>query len=146
MKLNYRVAYSADAEQLKILNDHFNGENCNTVENICMGLERNDAETVFVAEMEGKLVGFCCGQLLRSICYSVFYAEITELYVEEEYQKQGIGKEIVSFAENWYREQNIHDFQLFTGKENENAQKFYEHIGYRRNNDVLYRKRDSWMK
>jgi ribosomal protein S18 acetylase RimI-like enzyme len=51
---------------------------------------------------------------------------------------------LVSYAEEWYRKQDIHDFQLFTGKENTDAQKFYERIGYRRHEDVLYRKRDRW--
>lgn len=45
-----------------------------------------------------------------------------------------------------YRQQGIHDFQLFTGDDNLNAQEFYEHIGYRSDNEVVYRKRDIWNK
>lgn len=144
MHILYRVARINDAEVLKRLNDEFNGEGSNTLEGIREGLERADAEAVFVAEMEGRLVGFCCGQLLRSICYNVFYAEITELYVEEAMQRQGIGAGLINYAEEWYRERNIHDFQLFTGNDNLKAQKFYEQNGYRRCDDILYRKRDWW--
>lgn len=142
----YRIADIGDSIELKRLNDLFNGYGCNSLHSIEEGLNRNDAETVFIAEQDNKLVGFCCCQLLRSICYSVFYVELTELYVEESFRKRGIGKELVKYAEDWYRQQGIHDFQLFTGKDNLVAQEFYEHIGYRSDNEVLYRKRDSWNK
>lgn len=144
MNITYRIADTCDAEELKRLNDEFNGKDSNTTEGIREALAREDAETVFVAEAEDRLLGFCCGQLLRSICYRVFYAEITEIYVEEAYQKQGIGKGLLHYAEDWYRGRNIHDFQLFTGGENLNAQKFYKGQGYRRSDEIMYRKRDSW--
>ncbi len=142
MQVLYRNATINDAKELKRLNDAFNGEDTNTVEGISQGLLRADAETVFVAEAEGRLLGFLCGQLLKSICYSVFYAEITELFVEEGSRRQGIGEGLMCYAENWYREQGIHDFQLFTGGNNANAHAFYEHMGYGRHGDILYRKRD----
>lgn len=144
MNITYRIANTSDTEELKRLNDEFNGKDSNTVEGIWEGIAREDAETVFVAETDGKLVGFCCGQLLKSICYNVFYAEITELYVEEVMQRQGIGKGLINCAEEWYRQKNIHDFQLFTEFKNMKAQNFYECIGYRRQDDILYRKRDWW--
>ncbi|HEX3076424.1 MAG TPA: GNAT family N-acetyltransferase [Lachnospiraceae bacterium] len=144
MEVIYRVANINDAEELKRLNDAFNGEGCNTVENIREGLAREDAETVFIAEGSNKLLGFCCGQMLKSVCYSVFYVEITEIYIDDLYQKQGIGKGLLNYVEDWYRQYDIHNFQLFTGNDNESAQKFYENVGYRRNDDILYRKRDWW--
>jgi GNAT superfamily N-acetyltransferase len=144
MPVCYRTANTNDAMELTRLNDAFNGDNTNTLEEIEQGLSRTDAETVFVAESGGRLKGFLCGQLLKSICYSVFYAEITELFVEEGSRRQGIGKGLMRFAEDFYRKQGIHDFQLFTSRSNTNAQVFYEHIGYRRHDDILYRKRDRW--
>ncbi len=146
MSITYRIAGTGDAEELKRLNDEFNGKDYNTLKGIREALAREDAETVFVAEAEDRLLGFCCGQLLKSICYDVFYVEITEIYVEEAYQKQGIGKGLLGYAEEWNREKGIHDFQLFTGGENLNAQKFYKGQGYRRSDEIMYRKRDSWSK
>lgn len=67
MNVIYRIANISDSEELKRLNDEFNGEGSNTTEGI-----REDAETVFVAELNNKLLGFCCGQMLKSICYEVF--------------------------------------------------------------------------
>jgi GNAT superfamily N-acetyltransferase len=140
MNITYRVAEVTDAEELKRLNDTYNGKDYNTIEGISEGILREDAETVFVAKADDKLVGFCCGQLLKSICYDAFYVEISELYVEESMQGQGIGSGLLKFAEDWYRQKDIHHFTLFTGGENLKAQKFYEHLGYLRSNEVLYRK------
>ncbi len=144
MQVLFRTASINDATELMRLNDAFNGDNANTVEGIELGLSRTDAETVFVAEADGRLLGFLCGQLLKSICYSVFYVEITELFVDEGSRRQGIGEGLMRFAEDFYLKQGIHDFQLFTGRNNTIAQAFYEHMGYRRHDDILYRKRDGW--
>lgn len=143
MSIIYRTATIGDAGELKRLNDEFNGNDCNTVEGIIEALKRDDAETVFVAEHNNKLLGFCCGQLFKSICYDAFYVEITELYVNEAFRKQAIGKNLVNYAEEWYRKQGVHNFQLFRGQDNEIAREFYEHIGYCKQNDILYRKRDT---
>ena len=144
MDITVRLAAAHDAKELKRLNDMFNGCDANTTEGVEMALLRMDTETVFVAQAGDALIGFLCAQLLKSICYSVFYVEITELFVEEAYRKQGAGRALIQAAENHYREKGIHDFQLFTGGENENAQQFYQRMGYRRNDDILFRKRDSW--
>jgi ribosomal protein S18 acetylase RimI-like enzyme len=143
MPVLYRTASINDATELMRLNDAFNGYNTNTLEGIRQGFLRPDAETVFVAGSGGRLAGFLCGQLLKSVCYSAFYAEITELFVEEASRGQGIGKGLILFAEDYYRKSGIHDFQLFTSGKNTNAQAFYEHMGYRSQDDILYRKRDS---
>lgn len=144
MNVSYRIAEASDAEELKKLNDEFNGEGSNTIENISEGLSHENVETVFVVEFNSKLIGFCCGILIKSMCYSVSYAVITELYVNKSFQRKGIGKNLMNYAEEWYRQHDVHDFQLFTGKNNTNAQRFYEYIGYRRHEDILYRKRDWW--
>ncbi len=144
MEYMHRIAGVQDAGELKRLNDAFNGPDTNSLEGVLAGLGREDAETVFVAQAGQGLAGFLCAQLLRSFCYSAFYVEITELFVEEAFRGQGVGRSLMQYAEDHYREMGIHDFQLFTGGVNQNAQRFYERVGYRRCGDVLYRKRDGW--
>jgi hypothetical protein len=82
-----QLANNSDAPELKILNDIFNGKGCNTVEEIEESLQKNEQEIVCVAADGNKLVGFCCGQVLKSICYSYKYGEITELFVMEQYNE-----------------------------------------------------------
>ena len=88
MRATIRRAAESDAPGLLRLNEKFNGKSNLSAEQIRLSLAVNDREDVFVAEQEGKLVGFCCVQIFQSFCYEVRYAEITELYVDDAYQRR----------------------------------------------------------
>jgi len=137
----FRLAKPQDAKALKRLNDEFNGENCNTVDGIAASLAQNPQEVVCVAEADGAVVGFCCGQIFKSMCYSVHYGEITELYVTDKHRRSGIGRGLMAYIESEFQNQGIHDYQLFTGKDNETAQKFYHACGYQETAELMLRKR-----
>ena len=59
------LAKSSDSPELKKLNDLFNGDGNNTIEAIEESLKGNGQELVCVAADGDKLVGFCCGQILK---------------------------------------------------------------------------------
>lgn len=139
--MNIRLASEKDALDLFILNELFNGVSNITVEAISASIKNNAQEKVFVAESDNKIVGFCCVQLFKSFCYENNYAEITELFVKEEYLKQGIGTAMMTYAEEFYVGENIAGFQLFTGGKNIIAQSFYEKQGYIKTDEIMYRKR-----
>ena len=63
-----RIANGNDAEQLRRLNEEFNGEET-TIESIKESLRNNPQEVVIVAEEDHTLVGFVCVQLKKSFCY-----------------------------------------------------------------------------
>lgn len=75
------------------------------------------------------------------MCYSRHYAEITELFIDEGFRRQGVGTKLLRKVEEHFCQKNIAGFQLFTGAENLSAQMFYEHLGYQRTGEVMYRKR-----
>ena len=85
--MQIRLANSNDVNSLFELNELFNGPGCTTKEQLADSILNNNQETVFVAIIDGKMIGFCCVQLFKSMCYSSNYAEITELFVKEEYRK-----------------------------------------------------------
>ena len=84
-----RIANGNDAEQLRRLNEEFNGEET-TIESIKESLRNNPQEVVIVAEEDNALVGFVCVQLKKSFCYEDYMPEITEVYVMPEYRKRAI--------------------------------------------------------
>jgi len=98
--INYRAASIKDVPELKRLNDLFNGEGCNTLEDIEETLKYNEREIICVAADGNDLVGFCCSQFFRSMCYPINCAEITELFVMDGYRRQGIGKNLLQFTED----------------------------------------------
>ena len=141
MEIIYRLANYMDSEKFKLLNDAFNGPDENSIENIKRYLGNIDTERVFVVEYKDNLIGFCCCQIINSVCYKTYSLEITELYVDENYQKKGIGKGLVDFIEIYCNKNNIKKVELLTGQSNFNAQGFYEHLGYVKTDQVHYKKR-----
>ncbi|MDR2648122.1 MAG: GNAT family N-acetyltransferase [Clostridiales bacterium] len=141
-----RLARISDASQLQQLNDLFNGEGCNTFAAIEESLKNNIQEIVCVAADNDRLIGFCCGQIFKSMCYDVNYGEITELFVLGAYRRKRVASKLILFIEEEFRKQGINHFQLFTGKTNESAQAFYRTLGYKETSETMFRKRPSMLK
>ena len=139
--MRIRQAQTTDTDALFVLNEGFNGAGCTSKERLAESLRSNCGETVLVAETASGIVGFCCAQRLRSMCYHEDYVEITELFVREEFRRQGIAKALLSYAEGWFADRGVKSFQLFTGKDNAAAQSLYEAVDYKRSEERMYRKR-----
>ncbi len=132
-----RKAIVDDAEQLRILNNEFNGEGETTIENIKKSLMKNQQEVVIVDDENGVLTGFVCVQLKRSFCYNEYMPEITEVYVRSGYRKQGIASKMIVFAEKYCIEKYpLHQYELLTGEENPIAQSLYEKLGYTKDTEI----------
>ena len=135
--IDYRTACIDDAPELKKLNDLFNGEGCNTLEDIEESLKHNEREIVCVAANGSNLVGFCCGQIFKSICYPIYCAEITELFVMDGYRRQGIGKSLLQYTEDILIKRGVKHFHVLTGEKNTAAQALYRSRGYAETNEIL---------
>jgi len=139
--ITIRLAQDSDSPELLKLNDLFNGEGCNSLSAIEESLNCNEQKIVCVAAESSNLIGFCCGQIFKSMCYSVNYGEITELFVLQTYRRQGVTRGLIAFIEVEFQKQGINHFQLFTGKSNEVAQTFYRAQGYMESSEMMFRKR-----
>ena len=137
-----RLAHFSDASELKKLNDLFNGENSNTVEAIEKSLEANNQEIVCVAvEIDGnanKFVGFCCGQIINSMCYSILYGDITEFFVIEESRHQDIGKQLIEQIEKEFDKRGVNHLHHVIGKDNLPVQELYRSLGYTNSTQSSY--------
>ena len=129
-----RLAQLSDAPELKKLNDLVNGEGSNTVEAIKKSLEVNNQEIICVAveisDNANKLIGFCTGQIIKSMCYSIFYGDIIEFFITEEYRSNDIGKRLVNQMETEFDKRGINHLHHFTGKENSTVQELFHSLGY----------------
>ena len=129
-----RLAQISDASELKKLNDLFNGEDSATIEIIKKSLEENTQEIVCVAaEVNGqtsKLVGFCCGQIVKSMCYTILYGDITEFFVIEEYLSQDIAKQLIKQIEIEFYKRRVNHLHHLTGTDNAPVQELYRSLGY----------------
>ena len=132
-----RKATVNDAEQLRALNDEFNGKSETTIENIRQSLLSNQQEIVIVDDENGVLTGFICVQLKKSFCYDEYMPEITEVYVRPAYRKQGIASQMISYAEDYcIKNYPLDKYELLTGDENLIAQSVYSKLGYTNDNEI----------
>lgn len=57
---------------------------------------------------------------------------LNDLYVEPEYRKQGVGKNLILTAMNYAKEDGVRQVELSTAVDNYTAQRLYESIGFRK--------------
>lgn len=135
--IHIRLAIVQDAPQLNELNAMFNGSSSSSIEVIEDSLKNNKQEIVYVATDENRLVGFCGGQIMASMCYAFMFAEITELYVLKEYRGQGIARQLFMTTEKVLREKGVKHIHVLTDRENYPAQKLYHSCGYSDTTEIL---------
>ena len=135
-----RFAEGSDAVELHSLNELFNGDGCTNIEYIKEFLENNNQEIICVASDNGKMIGFCCGKVIKSMCYTAKHGEITELFVLKEYRKQGIAKKLVFFIEIEFKKQEVNGMHVLTGNDNTQAQCLYRSCGYEDTDEIMLEK------
>lgn len=88
----------------------------------------NDTHFVYVAENKsGKVVGFAAGGRERSSKY-VYQGELYAIYILEEYQRQGIGRQLVRSVARNLTELGLTSMLVWVLGDN-SACKFYEFLG-----------------
>lgn len=91
-------------------------------------IARKHTDNTLVAVVGEKVVGFGCYlQNSREFASVKPSSEIVALYILKEYQGCGIGKALINAVKDELTEKNI---LLFVLKGNEQAIKFYEHMGF----------------
>ena len=139
--VSIRLANKNDAVKIFELNEEFNGKGQNTIHHIRELLEINKQEIVCIAEVNGVIAGFCCAQIIKSVCYSSMHAELTELFIKESFRRKGLARELIMYVEDvCLKQYGICKFQLLTGNDNIPAQKLYGSLGYIVDDEVLLTK------
>jgi ribosomal protein S18 acetylase RimI-like enzyme len=85
-----------------------------------------------VAELDGKLVGFCFSYISKKPKYFKLgrFGFIGDLYVVPHYRRQGIGHDLVKDALNFFVKRRASQIELLVAVKNESAIKFWEALGF----------------
>jgi ribosomal protein S18 acetylase RimI-like enzyme len=89
--------------------------------------------TTFVAEHSGELMAFITVMLVdesNSRLQPMRYAHVGSVCVAEPFRGRGIGKQLMSLAEQWAAGRGARDMRLNVWAFNESALAFYEELGY----------------
>ena len=100
---------------------------------------RDDYET-YVAEREGRVVGFA--GVMHGLSYNLDppYARLLSLVVEPGERGKGTGAALVAAAERWAGERGATKLHLTTALHRDGAHRFYERLGYERTGARYVRK------
>jgi GNAT superfamily N-acetyltransferase len=105
------------------------------------GLSGSPDQGLFVAELEGRVVGMAQVYLHRTLCTEA-RAEVTGVVVEETSRGQGIGRLLIARAEEWARDRGVELVKLSSNIERSRAHEFYARLGYgRTKTSHLFQKR-----
>lgn len=128
--ITVRPAFVNDAVALARLNWAFNGGN-EPPEFLAQRLQDpRRVETPLLAEVAGQAVGFAAVRVVPCVFYPEPRAELTELYVEPEYRRQGVARALIVAAEAWAAQLGAHSLVVLTGDDNEPALALYQALGF----------------
>ena len=89
---------------------------------------------VFVAETDGKLVGYVLGVVVDLVPEMFEYESggfLADIFVEEGYRSRGIGTALVKGLRDWFRENGLDHFVWHVAATNRDALRFWEQLGGR---------------
>ena len=101
------------------------------IKNFDKNIQNDNMSLSYVAESDGKIVGFVFGRMLSH--YEHFgkmgYADLEALYIHPDYQGLGIGSKLKKIFVDWAKSNGATKFVIGVLKDNHNARKVYEKWG-----------------
>ena len=87
-------------------------------------------DTVLLATVRGRAVGFASLRILPQIESDAPHAELSDVYVDAAYRRHGIGSALLRFAESLALRRGAPRITLVAGEDNEAARALYRAFGY----------------
>jgi GNAT superfamily N-acetyltransferase len=84
----------------------------------------------FVAEAEGSVVGMAGAMVAVAYHQDAPFARLLSLVVDEAHRGHGAGAALVRAVEDWARARGAVSIHLTTGRQREDAHRFYAGLGY----------------
>lgn len=85
----------------------------------------------------GVLLGFCV--LETDSDGGAPFGVLCDILVNAEARGRGVGSRLFSAAEDWFKQKNLKDVYLESGKNNHNAHNFFMHRGFMKVSEVYYK-------
>jgi GNAT superfamily N-acetyltransferase len=130
MTIQIRPATPADAPAIARLNAAYDDLRATPEEIAALMVKCAGLETMFLAEVDGQVVGMAALRLIPTICDPIPYAELNELFVEAAYRRHGVASALVAHIEQVAQAAGATQLVLLTAFKNSRAHTFYHARGY----------------
>jgi aminoglycoside 6'-N-acetyltransferase I len=103
-------------------------------------IEHPDSQFVLVAEADGRMVGFLEVSIRPFVedCETENVGYLEGWYVEREFRRKGIGRELVRSAENWAREKGCVEVASDAEIDNELSLVAHTNLGYKETSRLVH--------
>ena len=128
--LTVRQATPDDATELARLLDLFDHMGATPEQVAARMLAGQHVLTTCIGEMDGQPVGFACLRLVPHLQGDEPYAELTDIYVDVPFRRQGVARALIAQVEAAARAAGASEVVIITGLDNAGAQAAYRARGY----------------
>lgn len=125
-----RLATSQDAAEIARLNRLFNEVSLPPAHYASRLSDPSRVESFILAEIEGQVVGFAGLRISPTVLYREPHAEITEMFVMEDFRRRGVGRALIEHAEQMAHEKGASEIIVATDFYNHGAQELYRSLGF----------------
>jgi ribosomal protein S18 acetylase RimI-like enzyme len=125
-----RFATTADTGVISGLLHQFNGTAPSPQELAMRMAQAQGLETVFLGELDGKVVGLLILRTVPTLSDAQDWTEITELYVPPASRRKGVGRALVGAAIQHARSLGSIQVHLLVDPDNTVALSFYRAVGF----------------
>lgn len=106
-------------------------QEANLFENKVIQYIQDSDKEIFVAEIDFKIIGLACVITLTRLNHIYPEMYIPELIVQENFQNQGIGSQLVAACLDLAKKENCFRIRLESGNERKESHKFYKKLGFK---------------
>ena len=128
--LTIREATPDDAAELARLLDLFDHMGATPEQVAARMLACQNVLTTFIGVLDGQPVGFACLRLIPHLQGDEPYAELTDIYVDVPFRRQGVARALITHVEAMARAAGAGGLVIITGFDNDGAQAAYRASGY----------------
>lgn len=143
-KVSYRIVEESDLSTIKemyaLLNSYFykmgyrlpHPENVGDVWLDSFRRTLGRFSNIFIAEIDGQVVGFMLCRLKRVPTYmgGVMVGELSDMWIDSSARRMGIGDTLSRLALEWMHDQGAHSVEIQVLRDNEASWKLYERMGF----------------
>lgn len=123
-------ATPGDATELARMLDLFDSMGATPEQVAARMLACQNVLTTFIGEIDGQPAGFVCLRLIPHLQGDEPYAELTDIYVDAPFRRQGVARALIAQAEAVARAAGAGGVVIITGFDNAGAQAAYRASGY----------------